>query len=212
MKRLVVDTANLLSVGAELAGISSSLTAAAGQLVLASIDGDPFERSWSTLNNDGSPLQLCVSASQSERTVRLLGDPTAQMSERAYADEVGRLERAREALRYLFQSCGSLPLLSIGERILHTVLPTDSAEMARMAGPLWLAAGLDRQGVAVYVNARSGTLEEQWDRVVECLKSIAPSDEGTRTIDCIRSVARPASVGLEGSGLVAPVIENDGNF
>jgi hypothetical protein len=43
-------------------------------------------------------------------------------------------------------------------------------------------------------------VEEQWDRVVECLKSTTASDEGTRTINSIRSLARPASVGLEGSG------------
>jgi hypothetical protein len=191
---------HFLTLAAELAGINYSLTAAAGRLVLPSIEGDPFKCTWSTLNNDGFPLQLCVSTSRSARTVRLLGDPTAQMNERAYADAAGRFERARQALRDLFQSCDSLPMLSIGERILRTVLPTDAAEMARMAGPLWLAAGLGCPGVAVYVNARSGTLDEQWDRVVECLKSTTPRDEGTRTIDSIRPSARPASVGLEGSG------------
>jgi hypothetical protein len=69
-----------------------------------------------------------------------------------------------------------------------------------MAGPMWLATGLGCPGIAVYVNARQGLIGEQWARVTECLRVMAPSDEGRRAMAAVRPHALPASVGIEGTG------------
>lgn len=191
----------LVSVGAELAGIEASAADAASRLVLAPRDGDQPESTRSTLNNDGTPLQVCLSGSSVRRTVRLLGDPTGLMDEESYADGNRRFERARKAARDLLDATQCAALGPLCSQILDLLLPATADEMARLAGPLWLAAGLRCPGAAVYVNARHGTIDDQWTRVAECLRATLPGESALRSIDALRRAGQPASVGLEGTGL-----------
>jgi hypothetical protein len=189
----------LLSVGGNLAGIVDVSTLEAARLVLAPLNDETLRPSRSTLNNDGSPLQVCISCSRVSRGVRLLGDPSGAISERDYADPCNRFQHARRALCDLLAATNCGLLAPFCKRILDGMLPTDWSEAAKMSGPLWLGVGLNRPGVAVYVNARHGTPGEQWTRIEECLQTAANVEKENQLLSAIRPHSFPAGLGIEGT-------------
>jgi hypothetical protein len=209
-------SAPLLAVAAELAGSPSSEVEAMGALLLqlpehfAGAVGVS-----STLNNDGSPLQVCLTVSSRRRTVRLLADPggdatsTTEQVARALGGLDVLLRSAREERRTLIAGlCSS---------ILAGVVPPSVLAGTRDAGSVvWLGAALagdgttsdgrvpDRMaadGVAVYVRARWSDPTEDWDRCLGLTRELLPpASAAESTITALRDDAYPVSVGLETVG------------
>ncbi|EGF30482.1 hypothetical protein IMCC9480_1359 [Oxalobacteraceae bacterium IMCC9480] len=141
----------------------------------------------STLNNDGSPLQLCIGLSAGTApVVRLLADPAAKTRDiRQREQELGQavhtvLERQAPGMR---ASCASL---------LATMLPADTqARAALPTGGAWLATNLSGPGMALYVSTKWGDPSARWRRAQHWLGRAVPSP-------LVRH-AHLVSAGIEGS-------------
>jgi hypothetical protein len=74
--RLAWKTRRLARVAGELAQVSDErLKVVCGRVLTVSLDGEHSLFGFSALNNDGSPLQAVLVASESGSEVRLIGDP-----------------------------------------------------------------------------------------------------------------------------------------
>ncbi|MEB0133836.1 hypothetical protein QN362_00665 [Actimicrobium sp. CCC2.4] len=141
----------------------------------------------STLNNDGSPLQLCIGLSAGATpVVRLLADPAAKTSDvRQRQQELGQavqtvLERQAPGLH---TSCATL---------LAAMLPADMlAQAALPTSGAWLAANLSGPGMALYVSTKWGDPSARWRRAQRWLGRPVP-DPLVRHADLV-------SAGIEGS-------------
>lgn len=181
-------------MAAELSGLPFSDIQAIGATLLQLPERGLSLPTLSTLNNDGTPLQICVTARPHNCAVRLLGDPGANASSPS--------ERIKIALNALDALLGSERYTYIGEacnRILSTVLPqsleyhTDTAR-----GILWLAASLSGGGIAVYAKSRWSGPDEDWARCQSLARQLLPDPSGSEaTILALREVASPVSVGLD---------------
>jgi hypothetical protein len=146
----------------------------------------------STLNNDGSPLQLCVSVSSRTSSVRFIADPAYSATTHSQ-----RLERSQGAIARLC-SATSAPIAEVSNQILRGILPDTESQSARTSGILWTASSVQRQGAAIYVNARWNSAEDDWERVLSTVSSILPQARDARNLLCeLRKCARIASVGIE---------------
>jgi hypothetical protein len=152
----------------------------------------------STLNNDGSPLQVCVSSSCGHVSVRLIADPAAFVR-----DLSERFQNARIALFKLFSLAAMWEIAPVCEHVLRLTLPADQGRIAHMmSGTLWLALSLDARGAALYVNPRWGSESEQWDRASSLVRTLLSAAEPAIGITHgLRERATLASIALEGSSL-----------
>lgn len=113
----------------------------------------------SALNNDGAPLELCLSASAKGVKLRLIGDPHLglPMLQRVPAS----LAAARHLMR-LTKSTALAPAFDV--LVAHTIPSTPAAQAALPAGALWLACAInDDPGFATYTNMEwRGAPEQRW--------------------------------------------------
>lgn len=148
----------------------------------------------STLNNDGSPLQICVTYGPAGRRVRIIGDPAVGVEPLEL-----RLSLARRALANTLELTRSASLAPLAETMLAYALPSQGLNEIR-AGFFWLAGALEG-GAAVYANTRWGAPGERWDAAAHWLHAVLPrSDEALSVVSQLRRFATLASVGVEGSG------------
>ncbi len=148
----------------------------------------------SSLNNDGSPLQLCMTSSSRGCSGRLIGDPGAFVSTISQ-----RIERSRDAVRRLGAASGCGSFESLTNRLLRMIVPENCAQVAEPdAGIMWLATGMHEGNAAAYINARWGSALEDWARARFCLRSILPnSEDAENLIKDLEPRARLASIGVE---------------
>ena len=140
----------------------------------------------STLNNDGSPLQVCITYCSSGRHIRIIGDLLSSL------DEAGRV------LSDVFVLCRSHSLNSIYRHMLSHTLPVNEQQDHLQGGLFWLAAGLEG-GTALYANTRWGLAADRWNDAVDWLEFILPDPHpSNRIIQTLRKHAVLASLGLEG--------------
>jgi hypothetical protein len=117
-----------------------------------------FRPGASTLNNDGSPLQLVLSVSRRGAKSRLLVDPALDEALPHF-----RLNRARRALVH---SCSAWPRFRRDEieAAVGDALP-DPSSLARLSsGALWVGCGADGPDVLAYITGRWGPAAERWSR------------------------------------------------
>src|SRR5215813_6981919 len=92
---LTIGERNLLKVAERFCRHSKRSAYSTAQLLLGDDERTPQSHTFhSRLNNDGSPLQLCLTASPESSRLRLLGDPGSEIP-----DPVSRHFHARNALR-----------------------------------------------------------------------------------------------------------------
>lgn len=158
--------------------------------------GDPIgQRSFtSRLNNDGSPLQVCISADQAVTSAYLIADPgsdapdaTAHHSRGLACVDRVTSDESYGATRHAIA------------RSIRMNLPGDPATADELTlGTIWLGLPIQGPGVTVYLNAAWGPRAAQWDRVSAWLKAEGvPAVLSQTTIDRLRPIARPAAVGLD---------------
>jgi hypothetical protein len=185
-----------------LAAVAQSLTqgrAVAGlcRKVLAAGDGGQHVLpDASRLNNDGNPLQLCLSSGARGTVLKIIGDPGAQLPELE-----SRYRSTRAAVRTCLKDAGAGSLLALAERTLDCVLP-DSAQ-ARAAyrhGFAWIGVSPDQPGAAFYAEMAPLGQHGGWDRASTWLAGILPDDRAAQAaIAALRAHCVVASAGLEGS-------------
>lgn len=150
----------------------------------------------SGLNYDSSPLQLCLTATGSGVRSRLLGDPAVFL-----ADPLARYRESAAALDRVLSLTRSSRLRPLCERTLALHLPEDeTGYSAYTDGTMWLAAGLDTPGCALYMDARRGGEQAAWSRLVGWLSDILPpSSDPARALEGLRGRVDLLSLGLEGT-------------
>jgi hypothetical protein len=146
----------------------------------------------SSLNNDGTPLQLCISVGAGRRACRLIGDPAS-----AVDDPGDRLARGRAALDELLATRGPA-LRAACERTL-AMLPAGDGLAALRHGTMWLAAEITGPGLALYTTAGWGSDDERWQRALGWLDGLLPDARAARdALDRVRPLARPVACAIEG--------------
>jgi len=148
----------------------------------------------SALNNDGAPLELCLSAGKHGVSRRLIGDPHLglPMAQRVPAS----LAAARHLIR-LTRSTALAPAFDL--LVAHTIPPAPDEQAALPAGALWLACSVDDEpGFAAYTNIEwCGDGELRWQRALEWLGQASTGFSDT-SLAPWRQHWTPFAAGLEG--------------
>jgi hypothetical protein len=152
-------------------------------------DWDSFK---SGLNNDGSPLQICISAGPTTTVAHLIADPGSEAPSPA-----GHHARGLACLHSVMSCQSDGPGRETVARCVAMNLPTHPADELAV-GTIWLGLPIQGPGLTVYLNAAWGGQDASWGRTSAWLHAegvaAAVSDP---TIARLRTVARPVSVGLD---------------
>jgi hypothetical protein len=188
----------LVELATAVTGADEAHSASLSRAVAAEETADlPPEQRVSGLNHDGTPLQLCVTLSRAGAASRVLADPAA-----GEPDLERRFLRACGALDAALKLGGSDQLRELCVRLLTSMVPDAAAVRACPDGALWLAAGLSKPGVAVYVDARVAGR----DGVRAWLARELGETEGTALLcAALDDDALVQSLGVEGRGDAARV-------
>jgi hypothetical protein len=184
-----------------LAGRSAGGTApAVDDLLLAKLDvlmGVAWQhraRPPSALNNDGSPLELCLSACAKGVKQRLIGDPHLGLP--VHQRVPASLAAARHLIR-LTRSTALAPAFDL--LVAHTIPPTPAEQAALPAGAVWLGCAIDDEpGFAAYTNIEwCGDQHMRWQCALAWLKQATVAfDEAA--LAPWRHHWTPFAAGLEG--------------
>jgi hypothetical protein len=152
----------------------------------------------STLNNDGSPMQVCISVDRLTRTVRLVGDPgagTCSTSESLAA--AGRAVSMLSSRNELFWVDAFLSTM------LATLVPPAVAyDASRASGTVWLASPLSNHGMAIYVKAFWSGDSDDWARCRRLMRQLLPHPfHAEKAMADLMGDAYPVSVALETSSV-----------
>lgn len=153
----------------------------------------------SGLNDDGSPLQVCLTSTAQGVHSRLLGDPAY-----VFGDPYVRYRASRSTLDTVLALTDSMPIQPLCDRTLDFYVPKHAAEFSRFeSGVLWLGAGIQSPGCAMYVDARQADdSDAAWTVAQAWLSQILPQAcDATATIKALRPIGQLLSIGLEGVNL-----------
>jgi hypothetical protein len=190
--------ANLLDLGARVAGVPPAVAARVGA-VLSHAECAEWQRlgGYSELNSDATPIQLCLTAGVGgRRAVRIIADPAWRLS-----DPAARLAESCVALAHALPMADAASLGPLCETLLaHAVPAGPNAIRAFPSAFFWLGAGLGRPGFAIYADLRSYLPHDPWAVPREWLAALLP--EARPALAVLRALdahAEPASLALEGS-------------
>jgi hypothetical protein len=150
----------------------------------------------SCLNNDGVPLQLCLSTDHRGTVLRVIGDPGAGLDE-----PERRHQCARETLCRCLEAHGLRALSRLAETTYDMVIPSNAeGRSAYRQGFVWIAMSPDQSGVAAYFEMAPHGREQGWDVTRKWLDStLSSSRKADQAIAGLRELCSVASVGFEGS-------------
>lgn len=187
---------DLLRAAKYLGPFSEQLVEATARLVLGDWSTEKLRSPFrSRLNNDGSPLQLCLVTSQHGRSARLIGDPGSNIPQGHK-----RLGYALATLDHIL----SVSSDSVFKRLTKDMFAINSNfdypnSCLDTGGPLWLAKPFIGNGLAVYTNTRWGSSDSRWKRVRLWLDNFAPRRSLTLALlDTLIANTEVASIGIEG--------------
>lgn len=199
MSRNRLASQRLLAAARQLDPAHGGELDALGQLLLGGPEPFPDPLAPSRLNNDGSALELCLTAAPDGTGARLLGDPGAGVVDRA-----AQLDRARMALRRTFELCAPA-LASVAADALERIVGFEADEndpLARfVSGFAWLAAAPASSGAGLYLDVRAHGVARGWRAVRAWLDEALPRQASAgAVVTGLERVAESASVALEGRG------------
>jgi len=188
---------SLLDLAASVTGVPRDVVVRLGETLIAEPpDGSGPRGGRSGLNYDQSPIQLCFSSGPEGLHCRLLADPALEL-----ADPVQRLDASYAAMTRTVELTSSPAMRPFCDRTLqlhlpdHAIGPDDYPD-----GILWIAAGVDTPGMAMYVDARRGGDELAWPRLRNWFAALLPDmSEADRALDVLRGRARLMCLGVEGA-------------
>jgi len=194
--RLARRVRNLVDVARRLQAPPAPTLDGLANEILAVCDGEDPRAGASRLNNDGVPLQLCLTATRRATSLRLIGDPGTH-----HADAEARHACALAALRRVAASVDAEALLPAAEACVARLVPADpTARAAYRNGFLWIAAGRPLPGFASYVELGPHGQAEGWRLVNDWLANLLPSmTAASAVLADLREHCVVASAGLEGS-------------
>lgn len=179
----------LFQLAAELGRVEPATVARDARALLQTQGGMPRSR----LNNDGTPLQLCVGASAVGSKVRLIGDPASDV-----ADPDLRMGLAVRAMENVCGERTDSIFQSLCRDTIALTLPRERG-LLREAGGVWLGLALNEPGVALYTNSRWGNEHDTWARARNWASALLLNPElALETIDRLSSTAHLVSLGIEG--------------
>jgi hypothetical protein len=148
----------------------------------------------SRLNNDGSPLQICISAGPTATAAHLIADPGSDEPDAS-------AHHARGMACVLGVTSGQTDDMGRDAvaRCIAMNLPADPAAAGELAvGTIWLGLPIQGPGLTVYLNAAWGARAAQWERVAAWLHAEGvPAALSQSAIGTLRPIARPVSIGLD---------------
>ena len=151
----------------------------------------------STLNNDGSPIQICLGLRPGTAVpaVRLIADPHL-----GGQDAPSRSGQSRHALAQLAE-WHAPDMTSLCTSVLEHIAPSGCGiPYLRDGGDAWLAAGIDGRGVAIYATTRWGDPASRWARALAWLVGLSPTAaQAAATLTELAAHSTLISVGVEGS-------------
>jgi hypothetical protein len=151
----------------------------------------------STLNNDGSPIQICLGLrpGSAEPNLRLIADPHL-----GGRDARLRSSQSRRALAQL-DEWHAPDMASLCTSVLEHMAPSGCGiPYLRNGGDAWLAAGIDGRGVAIYATARWGDPASRWARALAWLVDLSPAAaQAAAALTDLSEHSTLISVGVEGS-------------
>ncbi len=152
----------------------------------------------SCLNNDGVPLQLCLTSSSQGSGLRIIGDPGSYLS-----SSEDRLRSSKDTLLRILERSGASELQPVSSSTLSLLLPSSEAERNNYKnGFVWIAAGPDQPGVAFYCELAPLGIVKGWETIDRWLMEILPSVvQANQLLSVLRTHCVAASAGLEGSSL-----------
>jgi hypothetical protein len=195
----------LLQVAADQSAVALPTVVDLSQALLALPESGIGKRGGrSGLNHDGSPLQVCLSSTSQGVYTRLLADPAFVL-----ADPYERYVDSRAAFERVLRLTRATELLDLCDRTLSCYVPNQRSEFDRFdSGVLWLGAGLQMPGCALYVDARQRQVQSDdpydaaWTQAQVWLNAILPdATEANAAIAALRSHGELLSIGIEGSKL-----------
>ncbi|WP_298539761.1 hypothetical protein [uncultured Aquimarina sp.] len=197
---------NIINNVTQLSSYATTLSLAPAKQVLQLRDellALPNETKWtlggrSGLNSDGSPLQYCISSSNSGLHGRFISDPSCIIG-----PPKERYQYSYLALQKLYKRTGSSDIKKVCEEMLAYHLPKEQEVLQDYPdGVFWLGASPDRSGMAVYIDGRRGGHDASWKRLRDWLTDLMPNNtEVDSFISAVKPFADIMSIGLEGSNL-----------
>ncbi len=194
--RLGRKVRRLVNLTERLARDPSRAAECCRQLLGANDRAEDFIADASALNNDGSPLQLCLTTGRQGVVLRAIGDPGAFQSTTEH-----RYQTSTETLSRILARHGNKELAALARQSVDLLVPNSVAKRSEYRkGFVWVAASPDQPGVAFYLEMAPLGLAAGWETVERWLKDLLPSMSSARRIlQTLSKHCRVASAGLEGS-------------
>lgn len=195
--------AGLVSAAAQLAAAeemrcdaSDSLQARLTQMLADDGSGPHGAVGISSLNADGTPLQLCLTTRASRWDVRLIADPACSI-----ADPLHRAAVSRQAAYAVLKSARAEALTPLFDRSWDLLLAPSPQQLQQyVEGVLWHGITLGSPGYAAYFDMTKDAPATAWARIAHWLGAISgfPVSCGA-LVDKLAPLALPMCAGIEGS-------------
>ncbi|MFZ1791213.1 MAG: prenyltransferase/squalene oxidase repeat-containing protein [Saprospiraceae bacterium] len=186
----------LILLAEKLAGSTGALSESCYQLLDADSSFQEYLLGASCLNNDGSPLQLCLSSSKNNTSLRIIGDPGAyhKTTEERYQSSV-------KTLLYFMEEKKSQNLIPITKKTIKALLPNGIKEReVYKQGFIWIAISPNHPGIAFYLELAPLGYDRGWNAVEQWLDEILPTNVVAKgVLEKLKKYCVVASAGLEGS-------------
>ncbi|RYD96629.1 MAG: hypothetical protein EOP50_06450 [Sphingobacteriales bacterium] len=194
--RLGQKVQRLLSLAGQLHPPSAASADRWQRLLDAGNDTKDFIPGASCLNNDGAPLQLCLTSSTKGVALRVIGDPGAQ-----HGCPEMRYDSSLHTLRHFVEASGSGALKDVAEKTIAALLPpTPTGRAAYKQGFAWIGVSPEQPGIAFYLEMAPLGRSKGWDAVKNWLTAILPQTGNAMAIvQQLQKHCIVASAGLEGS-------------
>jgi hypothetical protein len=145
--RIGQKTRRLISLAEQLASEPGRMADCCYQLLGADGSVHGFFPGASCLNNDGSPLQLCLTSGRKGVALRAIGDPGA-----FYNSIEDRYRSSIQTLFSVIESNDAQELTPLAEETIALLIPRAYEERnAYKQGFVWIAASPDQPGIAFYL-------------------------------------------------------------
>lgn len=186
----------LVALAEQLLGKSDKLTESCDHLLDLTPSSPDFMAGASCLNNDSSPLQLCLTSSPSEISFRVIGDPGS-----FYPCSEQRYQSSIKTLLYFIDRNKSHELKTVAEQTIQTLVPQHVEERRiYKQGFVWIATNPNQSGIAFYLEMAPLGHNRGWLAVEKWLQLVLPAANAASSV--LKKLIKHcivASAGLEGS-------------
>ena len=186
----------IVSLAEELSSKSDNLTEKCYQLLDTEPSFNAYRVGASCLNNDSTPLQLCLTSSQKNVSLRVIGDPGAyhHISENRFNSSV-------KTLFHFINQKNANELEKVTRKTIDLLIPQNSEERKiYKQGFIWIAVKPEKPGIAFYLELAPLGYKKGWNAVENWLQNVLPSySSAQKILSKLKEHCIVASAGLEGS-------------